>query len=114
MAVFRSHKRNLAKIFLIKDEAESLNGKDYPSFNILLSISELKESFDDILLKYFNFSNLFPHPVNVTEKKIHKLEFKYNSEFLIDKKNTKIFEYKIKNNKDNFFNNRTNSEIRVN
>lgn len=114
MSIFRSHRRNLAKIFFSRDPFDAFTKKNYPNFNILLDLYDLKENFDYVLDKVFSFETLFTHKIKVQNHTTIKFDLIYKSEFA--KKSiieNRTYEILIMNKTDNFLNKKSQSEIRV-
>lgn len=112
MSIFRSHMRNLSKIFFAHS-SDSLNEKDYPNQNTILDISSLIENFDFVIDKIFNFENLFTHHLKIDHNSTYKFELRYKPEFIPKNINKRIYEIPITHNKDNFLKLMNSHEIRV-
>jgi hypothetical protein len=116
MSIFRSHNRNLAKLFLLNDQKENnLSDFDIPRFKLLFDITDFISTVDNVIEKIFNFENIFMHNVELlTSKNDIKFKLKYKPEFAQDPKELRIWEIIVKNGSDNFFKKMTNDRIRVN
>lgn len=113
MSIFRAHRRNLLKIFIVDDPSNALTKKDYSDHNTILDIKSLIENFDSVIEKIFNFDNLFSHHLIMEQNTTYKLDLKYKPEFVPQNVDKRVYEIPIMNNTDNFFESKSPDEIRV-
>ncbi len=113
MSIFRAHRRNLIKIFLVDKPSNALMKMDYPDHNTILNINSLINNLDFVINKLFTFETLFSHYLIVERNSTYQLDLKYKREFIPQNVDKRVYEIPIRNKTDNFLKDKSPEYIRV-